>query len=199
MTEVNEMAGRLAETHREIGRRDADGGTVHSILMRRRYAAPVEDVWEACTTPDRLARFFIRPEGDLRAGGTFRFEGNASGEILRCEPPRLLRITWVYGEPTGDEVELRLAPGKSGETDETVLELEHTSPTRLTDFLLNDPKAGIWGLGAGWELSLLALDSHLAGTFPDVDPGTLAESPELADLANRCSDAWAAVLAATRP
>ena len=58
----------------------------------------------------------MKPTGDLRVGGMFSFEGNASGEILRCEPPRLLTITWVYGEPTGDEVELRLSPGHGGET-----------------------------------------------------------------------------------
>jgi uncharacterized protein YndB with AHSA1/START domain len=88
----------IADTEREIRtRRTADGGQAQSILMRRRYDAPVADVWDACTDPDRLARFFARPEGDPRAGGTFRFAGNAHGDILRCEPPQLLRITWCYG------------------------------------------------------------------------------------------------------
>ena len=37
--------------------------------------------------------------------------GYAGGEILRCEPPRLLRVTWVMGEGPASEVEVRLAPG----------------------------------------------------------------------------------------
>jgi hypothetical protein len=27
--------------------------------------------------------------GELRVGGSFQLEGNAGGEILTCEPPRL--------------------------------------------------------------------------------------------------------------
>lgn len=56
----------------------------------------------------------------LRAGGTFQTEGNAGGEIPRCEAPRLLRVTWG-GETS--VVELRLAP--TGDI-ATTLELDHT-------------------------------------------------------------------------
>lgn len=136
------------DTHREIGYRDGAAGELQTILMRRCYGAAIADVWDACSDPERLGRFFMTPTGDLRVGGTFAFEGNASGEILRCEPPRLLTVTWVYGQPTGDRVELRLSPGQDGGT---VLELEHASPGPLTDLLLNDPATGRWGLGAGWE------------------------------------------------
>jgi hypothetical protein len=63
--------------------------------------------------------------GDLRIGGTFQLEGNAGGEILACEPPRLLRVT--FGGPTS-VVEVRLtAEDGSG----TVLELEHTVPIEM--------------------------------------------------------------------
>lgn len=32
--------------------------------------------------------------GELRVGGAFQLEGNAGGEILACEPPNLVRLTW---------------------------------------------------------------------------------------------------------
>src|SRR5260370_16198190 len=35
--------------------------------------------------------------GDLRLGGHYQFEGNAGGTIRRCEPPRLLAVTWEMG------------------------------------------------------------------------------------------------------
>jgi uncharacterized protein YndB with AHSA1/START domain len=74
----------------------------------------VEDVWDACTTPDRLKRFFLPVSGDLRVGGHFEFKGNAGGEILRCAPPTQLRVTWVYGNGPASEVELRLTPNGAG-------------------------------------------------------------------------------------
>jgi hypothetical protein len=90
----------------------------------------------------------MEPTGDLRVGSRFSFEGNAGGEILRCEPPRRLTVTWVYGEPPGSQVELRLTPGEAGDT---VLELEHFPVAeqveldgRLVDPVLNDPETGIW-------------------------------------------------------
>src|SRR3712207_1955335 len=74
--------------------------------MWRRYDAPIEDLWDACTDPDRISRWFIKPTGDPRPGGTFSLEDNASGEILHCEPPRLLTVTWCYPGRPVDEVEL---------------------------------------------------------------------------------------------
>lgn len=55
------------------------------------------------------------------------------------------------------------------------------------------------GLGAGWEMGLIALDGFLRGEFPDVEPAALEDTPEIAALAERCSRAWAAVLAAASP
>jgi uncharacterized protein YndB with AHSA1/START domain len=186
------------DSERALGVQDLHGHEAQTLLIRRRYTADAEDVWDACTDPDRMARFFMRPQGDLREGGTFSFQGNAGGTILRCEPPRRLRVTWVYGDPGDlppDEVELRIVPDG---TDRTVLELEHVSAGGIDPYLLNDKAQGIFGLGAGWELGLVALGWHLAGTFPDVEPAALEETPEIAALADRISDAWAEVLAASR-
>ncbi len=136
------------EIHREIGRRQIGAGELHTALLRRHYAAPIQDVWEACTVPDRLNRWFLQVSGDLRAGGTFSLDGNASGRILRCEPPRLLQLTWSYADHPVSQVELRLTLGRSDE--DTVLELEHAVPDRFVqqdgreiDVFLNDPVTGM--------------------------------------------------------
>jgi uncharacterized protein YndB with AHSA1/START domain len=190
----------LDGTHREIGSRSIDAGEARTILVRRRYTAPVGDVWRWCTEAELLGRWFMRPEGDLRLGGRFTFEGNAGGEIRRCEPPRLLAVTWVYGDRPADEVWLRLTEHSPGAT---LLELEHASVTteievngRMVDVLLNDPGSGLWGLGAGWEMGLVALDALLRHDAPDpatVRPTSRAQARSLAD---QSSQAWAALLAA---
>jgi len=61
---------------------------------------------------------------DLRESGDLQMEGNAGGRILRCDRPRLLRVT--FG---GDAsiVELRLT---ADGLEATTLELEHTAWTR---------------------------------------------------------------------
>ena len=129
------------------------------MLIRRSYDAQIEDVWQACTDPERMNRWFLPVTGDLRPGGTYQLQGNAGGRIVHCEPPRLLAVTWEYPDhPTG-EVRLRLAPGAAGET---VLELEHAIPT-------DDFPTEAHGVGPGWEPALYALDLHLRGKLPERD------------------------------
>jgi uncharacterized protein YndB with AHSA1/START domain len=79
---------------REVSRRQGVDGEEIAVLIRRSYDAPSVDVWDALTDPERVRRWFYPLTGDLRAGGTFQLEGNAGGDIVRCEPPRLLRVTF---------------------------------------------------------------------------------------------------------
>ncbi|PKW17863.1 SRPBCC domain-containing protein [Saccharopolyspora spinosa] len=78
--------------------------------------------------------------GDLREGGHYGLEGNANGEILRCEPPRLLGLQWIPpGGGRHDQVEIRLVPEGS---DATLLELEHAA---VADVFRTDPDTGCYG------------------------------------------------------
>ena len=186
----------LDGTHREIGSRRIAAGDARTILMRRWYGAAIGEVWRCCTDPEPLARWFMRPTGDLRVGGRFVFEGNAAGEVRRCEPPRQLAVSWQHGGRPADELELRLAPQAGG----TVLDLEHASVTthievggRMVDVLLNDPDSGLWGLGAGWEMGLVALDALLHNTLPE--RATRRGATGVTSLADQSSRAWAQLLA----
>jgi uncharacterized protein YndB with AHSA1/START domain len=188
----------LGETHREVtGPDDA-----RTLLIRRRYDAAVEDVWDACTDPERLNRWFLPVTGDLRPGGRFQLKDNAGGEIVRCEPPRLLRVTWAYGDQPPSEVELRLAAADGD--DATVLELEHSAIAReievagrRIDPVLNDAATGLWGIGSGWELPLtFGLERYLRGDLPDRPAVEWFEvTGEVLAFADRAGAAWAAVLA----
>jgi uncharacterized protein YndB with AHSA1/START domain len=82
-----DASDEFGETHRKVRRKTIAAGDARTALIRRRYHAPIDDVWDACTSPDRINRWLMPVTGDLRVGGTFSLEGNASGEILRCEPP----------------------------------------------------------------------------------------------------------------
>lgn len=180
------------ETHRDVGSRQIAAGEARTALIRRRYAASIEDVWNAWTDPHRLDRWFLPVRGDLRPGGTFELKGNASGQILRCEPPRLLAVTWVFGDRPVDEVELRLSPSENGDT---ILELEHATvsgPVEWEGQLLDV----IPSVGSGWELPLTySLPAYLRGELPDA-PATewFKPTPAVEQLGIQIAQAWAILL-----
>jgi uncharacterized protein YndB with AHSA1/START domain len=180
-----DIARQLAAIHRDVNRQQGDGGEIVGVLLRRRYDAAVEDVWDAVTDPDRVKRWFLPVSGDLREGGTFQLEGNAGGEILTCEPPRYLKVT--FGGPTS-LVELRL----SADGDEhTVLELEHTVPIEIAG-----GGAGALFVGPGWDGMLLGLDLFTRGEVVD-DPIEMANSPEGQEYSKQSAYAWAAAIEAS--
>ncbi|MFC0097985.1 SRPBCC domain-containing protein [Micromonospora marina] len=187
-----DIVNQINATHREIGNQALATGAGRSLLLRRVYDAPIEDVWSACTDPQRLSRWLGPIEGDLRPGGTFQLKDNAGGDILRCEKPHLIKVTWVFGEGMPTEVVVRLAPGDS---DHTVFELEHTSPAEIVDELVRTyGPGGTIGIGGGWDLALLGLDLLLHRmTF---DPASWQDTPDAKEFATRSCHAWAAAIQA---
>ena len=178
----------------QLGRaeRAVDG---HVVELRRTYGAAPEAVWDACTNPERIPRWFLPVSGDLRPGGRYQLEGNAGGEIRACEPPRRLELSWEFGGQSS-LVTVELAPAG----DATELVLRHAVP--------DDDHWQTYGPGAvgvGWDLALLGLAAHVAGE--DLDRGTplppevmresaaawgaAHDAPEAADMAARTSAAYA--------
>ncbi|RKN11998.1 SRPBCC family protein [Streptomyces radicis] len=158
---MSELLDRINAVRRKVTTTAIDGREGKAVILRRSYDSPAADVWNACTTPERLARWLAPVSGELRLGGAYRLEGNARGEVLACEEPTLLRVSWIYGEEVPDtpasEVTLRLTPeGEGG----TLLELEHVA---VVDPEFWD-RYGPGAVGVGWDLALLGLAAHLDGT-----------------------------------
>jgi uncharacterized protein YndB with AHSA1/START domain len=121
---------------------------------------------DACTDPERVPRWFLPLRGDLRPGGTFRLEGNASGTIMTCEPPRRLELTWEFGDVEPSLVSLDLMPAG---TDVTDLVLRHTVPDDE-----HWAQYGPGAVGVGWDAPLVALTELLDGESPRADQFTPA-------------------------
>ncbi|MEU4540147.1 SRPBCC family protein [Streptosporangium sp. NPDC023825] len=180
-----DIIDQINAVNREVGSRSAGDGEGIGVLLRRRYDAPIEDVWEALTDPDRMKRWFLPVSGDLRVGGDFQLEGNAGGRILRCEPPRLLKVT--FGAETS-LVELRLSP--DGE-DATTFELEHTVPLEMAG-----SGAGALYVGPGWDGALMSLGLFVVGEAGG-DPVAAANSPEGQEFSRQSVHAWIAAVEAS--
>jgi uncharacterized protein YndB with AHSA1/START domain len=171
MIDVGDQVNRI--------RREANPGTV---VLRRTYDTTIEDLWEACTDAERISRWFLPVTGDLRLGGHYQLEGNAGGTVLKCEPPRMFRITWQFGDLQPTEVEVRLS-----DTDDGVeFELEHVGYA--------DPemwrKFGPGAVGVGWDLGLLGLGLYLDTGATVGDPEEWQKTPEAHDFITRSSTAW---------
>ncbi|WAS97819.1 SRPBCC domain-containing protein [Nannocystis punicea] len=181
-----DIVRQISAIHRDVAHRTtAAGGQGISVLLRRTYDTTPADVWDAITNPERVKRWFTLLTGDLREGGKFQLKGNASGDILRCDPPRLLKLT--YGGETSI-VEVRLSPGDG---DTTNLEVEHNVPIEMAG-----SGAGSLFVGPGWDGGLLGLDLYLRGQAPE-DLTAAANSPEVQEFSRQSAHAWAAAVAAS--
>jgi uncharacterized protein YndB with AHSA1/START domain len=165
-----------------IRRRVHAPGDDIAVRLERHYPSDVEDVWDALTDPERIARWFLPVSGDLRVGGRFATEGNADGEILECERPSRLVLTW--GGPDS-VVTLQLTPDGS---DATVLALEHTVPSAFVP-----DASGALYVGPGWDGALLGLGMYLSGRAIG-DPVEAANSPEVVEFNAGSIPRWEAAV-----
>jgi uncharacterized protein YndB with AHSA1/START domain len=183
------------DEQREVGSRTLEAGEARVSTISRVYDAGIEDLWDACTNPERIPRWFLPVSGDLRPGGRYQLEGNAGGTIERCDPPHGFAATWEYG---GDVswIEVRLRPEGERRTRFELEHVAHVSDDRWAEF-------GPGATGVGWDLGLTGLWLHLGSGQP-VDPREFAawsESDEGREFITRSSEAWrdASIAAGTDP
>ena len=109
------MANVFGAEFRRVENREYLGKPALVAVALRTYDTMVEDLWDTITTPERLVRWLLPVEGDLKHGGRYQLEGNAGGTITRCERPEALELTWEIMGGT-NWVNVRLAPDKAERT-----------------------------------------------------------------------------------
>ena len=182
------------EPEPELQRRTIPSGEARVAVFTRSYETTVEDLWDACTDPERLRRWYAPVSGDLRVGGTFEQVNMGSGTILACGAPHLLKLSLGGGV---DEIEVRLSAGPGDGT--AILELQHA--TTLDSHDIGGQKYdAIFCMGGGYYPRLQALDQHLRGTLPeDYDSAAFHLNPDMRATIERGSAAMAALLEAETP
>lgn len=134
-------------------------GTMRALDERRgaihvedAYDTDIEDLWEACTKPERLARWIAEVSGELRVDGIFHASFTSSwsgpGRVDVCEPPRHLLLTMEAG--TDDETQIEAWLTREGDETRLVVE-ERGLPLDRLHFH-----------GAGWQAHLEDLARSLA-------------------------------------
>jgi Activator of Hsp90 ATPase homolog 1-like protein len=181
---IIDIAEQIGAISRKVEQQQTERGELVTVTLQRSYPAEATDVWQAITDPERLRRWFLPVTGDLRQGGNFQLEGNAGGDILTCQPPRRLVVTFG-GESSIVDVVL------SGSGDETLLELTHSVPVELAGGV-----AGALYVGPGWDGALLGIGLYLAGEVP-ADPVEAANSPEAQEFNVVSIKEWVAAIEAS--
>ena len=74
-----------------------------------------DDLWEAITTPERLARWMATYRGEFRLGGRWQAltrDGDVycDGEVTECEKPRGFTTTWTVVGEQPSRLTVRLEP-----------------------------------------------------------------------------------------
>lgn len=178
----------MTDVSRSIDTRTVDGEQVRVATIARTYPTDVEDLWEACTTAERIARWFLPVTGDLRLGGRYQLEGNAAGTVQRCDPPHRFVATWEFaGGVSAITVTLTAV-----DADRTRLELEHVGNVPEDFWDTYGPGA----TGIGWDLGLLGLARHLDDPSARVDEAGFGASTEGRRFITESGEGWyAAALA----
>lgn len=165
-----DVDAQLNAVERGIQTKDVDNVRSYVQTLAQTYPSPIDDVWDAVTSAERIPRWFLPVSGDLRLGGKYQFEGNAGGEIVRCEPPQDGRagytVTWGngMGEPTIVQVRLTALDAAS-----TRFELENVAAA-------DSIPEGFWeqfgpsATGMGWDSGLLGLASYFSGGEDGISP-----------------------------
>lgn len=188
---VNVQA-QIGAVTRGLRTEEVEGHQARVQTLAQDYPSGIEDIWDAVTSADRIVRWFLPVSGELRLGGRYQLAGNASGEILTCDPPAggaaSYRVTWEFGGGVS-WVTVRLSEIDTGRTR---LELEHTArvadvPEEMWD------QFGPGATGVGWDGGLLGLALHLGaqeGAISPTEAEIWAVSDEGKAFYRAAADAW---------
>ncbi|MCI0406725.1 MAG: SRPBCC family protein [candidate division Zixibacteria bacterium] len=143
--------------------------------MERVLPGPIERVWAYLTESEKRGKWFAAGEMELREGGRVellfhnsqlsphaeptpekykKYEGyKSTGQVTRCEPPRVLAFLWGEEKGPPSEVTFELSP----RGDDVLLVLTHR---RLAT------RGNMVGVSGGWHIHLAILSDILHGVPP---------------------------------
>lgn len=188
---MKDLIEQIDAVARHVGFGTLPAGAARTVSLQRKFDADIDDVWDAITQPDRIARWFLPVTGDFHEGGTYQLDGNAGGEIRTCEPPHRLVVTWnpPGAAPPSEDASI-VTVGLHVVDGSTELTLEHVAvvPPEFWD------EYGPGAVGVGWDLSLIGLAAHLAGIQLGT-PEQMDRDPDVRAAMTASSRAWGDVYA----
>ena len=174
---------QIEAADRKVGSRVHEGEEAATVIIGQTLSAEIADVWDACTSAERIPQWFLPISGELEVGGRFQLEGNAGGTIEQCDPPTGFFATWEFGGGVS-WLEVRLEAVDEGQTR---LELEHIVP--VDDHW---EQYGPGATGVGWDGAMAGIAEFLRTGKPVDRQEAMAwmASEEGKEFYTRCSRRW---------
>ena len=72
-----DVGRELGTVERSVSSPERDGQPARAVTLSRSYGTTIEDLWDAVTSGERIARWFLPISGDLGPGRRYQLEGNA--------------------------------------------------------------------------------------------------------------------------
>lgn len=185
MTSSAQFTDEISTVERSVGTRTLAAGEARVQTLARTYPTDLGDLWDACTSAERLPRWFAPVTGELRLGGRYQVEGNAGGTVEACDPPRSFALTWEFGGQVSWVTVRLTAVEPGGGTAASRFELEHVAHVDDEFWSQYGPGA----TGVGWDGALLGLHLHL--TDPAA-PKPAEDDPALRPFLVASARAWQA-------
>lgn len=149
---------------RIIGTTQALDDARAAVRVEDVYDTDIGDLWQACTTPERLARWIAEVSGDARVGGTVNavFTSTWTGPVRIdvCDAPHHLLLTADPGTADETRIEAWLTSESAGAA---------ASPTARTRLVVEErgvPVGQAHFYGAGWQVHLEDLNRSLTADGP---------------------------------
>jgi len=174
---------QISAVRRTVGDRTLEAGEARVVTISQSYATDAADLWDACTSIDRIPRWFLPITGDLRVGGRYELDGNANGTVLTCDPPREFTATWEFGGGVS-WIEVRIFDEGA---QRSRFELQHIA--HVDDHW---EQFGPGAVGMGYDGALVGLSVHLS-TGATVEPSAGQEWTASADgrrFTRESGEAW---------
>ena len=64
-----DVVHQINAVQRRVGARTMEAGEARTVVVSQAYDAAIEDVWDACTSAERIPRWFLPVSGELKLGG----------------------------------------------------------------------------------------------------------------------------------
>jgi uncharacterized protein YndB with AHSA1/START domain len=176
---------QINDVRRTLGDRTLEAGEARVQTVSQVYDTGIDDMWSVVTEPERIARWFLPVTGELKEGGSYRLEGNASGTVSKCDKPHGYDATWEFGGMVS-WIEVRLTPERGG----TRFELRHIAPVAVEFWDQFGPGA----TGVGWDMGFFGLAGYLSDPASAPDPASMLnwhETPEGQEFIRAAADRWA--------
>ena len=167
-------------TTTSLGHRQHRHGDEH-VVFTRTFAAPVADVWAACTDPARMERWIGTWTGDP-ASGEIVFRMTAEGEdvpeevylVEACEPPHRFVLRSRDAVPFSEDGS---GPRVAWQHTLELAEVDGVTTLTFTQVVPDGPVGAdmVASVGPGWDYYLDRLVRSVGGA----DPGQVVFEPYL--------------------